>query len=82
MYGKVDYVLFCTTRPWKIVLLSLEFNKLDDKVVDISGLLPNNADKTIEYVLVTFYGLKIASIDYEDKKYCQHRDSNPLSLAY
>ena len=67
MYGIVNSVLLCTTRPWKLVQLSLKFHKLHDKVVEIFGLLPDSVNKVIEYVLVNFYGLKTDSTDYSDK---------------
>ena len=57
MLGLVNYVLFCTTRPWKLNQLQLKFRP-DDKVVQILGLLPSSEDQVIEYVLINFYKLK------------------------
>ena len=57
MHGIDSYVLFCTTRPWKLTQLLLTYSD-DDKVVQILGLLPTSEKKVIEYVLVNFYKLK------------------------
>ena len=57
MHGIVSYVLFCTTRPWKLTQLQLKFRP-NDKVVQILGLLPSSKEKVIEYVLVNFYKLR------------------------
>ena len=57
MDGIVNYVLFCTTRPWKLTQLSLTFSQ-NDKVVQILGLLPSSEKKVIEYVLINFYKVK------------------------
>ena len=57
MDGIVNYVLFCTTRPWKLTQLSLTFSQYD-KVVQILGLLPSSEKKVIKYVLINFYKVK------------------------
>ena len=57
MHGIVSYVLFCTTRPWKLTQLQLTFRP-NDKIVQILGLPPSSEKKVIEYVLVDFYKLK------------------------
>ena len=44
MHGLVSYVLFCTTRPWKLTQLQLKFRP-DDKVIQILGLLPSSEVK-------------------------------------
>ena len=54
MHGLVSYVLFCTTRPWKLTQLQLKFRQ-DDKGIQILGLLPSSEVQVIEYVLVNFY---------------------------
>ena len=56
MLGLVNFVLFCTTRPWKLTQIQLKFRP-DDKIVHILGLLPSSEIKVIEYVLVNFYKL-------------------------
>ena len=66
MHGIVSYVLFCTTRPWKLTLLSLTYSH-DDKVVQILGLLPTSEKKVIEYVLVNFYKLKKETEEFKKK---------------
>ena len=70
MHGIVSYVLFCTTRPWKLTQLPLKFRP-DDKVVQILGLLPSSEVQVIEYVLVNFYKLKKETQDFKSnfKKY-------------
>ena len=70
MHGIVSYVLFCTTRPWKLTQLQLTYNK-DDKVVQIIGLLPSSKEKVVEYVLVNFYKLKKEEPEFKvkSKKY-------------
>ena len=57
MHGLVSYVLFCTTRPWKLTQLQLKFRP-DDKVIQILGLLPSSEVQVIEYVLGNFYKLQ------------------------
>ena len=66
MHGIVNYVLFCTTRPWKLTQLSLTYSQ-DDKVVQILGLLPTSEKKVIEYVLVNFYKLKKETEEFKKK---------------
>ena len=66
MHGIVNYVLFCTTRPWKLTQLSLTYNH-DDKVVHILGLLPSSERKVIEYVLVNFYKLRKETEEFKMK---------------
>ena len=66
MHGIVNYVLFCTTRPWKLTQLSLTYSH-DDKVVQILGLLPTSEKKVIEYVLVKFYKLKKETEEFKKK---------------
>ena len=66
MHGIVSYVLFCTTRPWKLTQLSLTYSH-DDKVVQILGLLPTSEKKVIEYVLVNFYKLKKETEEFKKK---------------
>ena len=66
MHGIVNYVLFCTTRPWKLTQLSLTYSH-DDKVVQILGLLPTSEKKVIEYVLVNFYKLKKETEEFKKK---------------
>ena len=66
MHGIVSYVLFCTTRPWKLTQLPLKFRQ-DDKVVKILGLLPSSEVQVIEYVLVNFYKLKKETQDFKSK---------------
>ena len=66
MHGIVSYVLFCTTRPWKLTQLPLKFRP-DDKVVQILGLLPSSEVQVIEYVLVNFYKLKKETQDFKSK---------------
>ena len=66
MYGMVNYVLFCTSRPWKLTQLSLTYNH-DDKVVQILGLLPTSEKKVIEYVLVNFYKLRKETKEFKMK---------------
>ena len=70
MHGIVSYVLFCTTRPWKLTQLQLTYNQ-DDKVLQILGLLPSSKEKVIEYVLVNFYNLKKETPEFKvkSKKY-------------
>ena len=64
MHGLVSYVLFCTTRPWKLTQLQVKFRS-DDKVVQISGLLPSSEVHVIEYVLVNFYKLGKGTQEYK-----------------
>ena len=64
MHGIVSYVLFCTTRPWKLTQLPLTYSH-DDKVVQILGLLPTSEKKVIEYVLVNFYKLKTETEEFK-----------------
>ena len=66
MHGIVNYVLFCTTRPWKLTQLSLTYSH-DDKVVQILGLLPTSEKKVIEFVLVNFYKLKKETEEFKKK---------------
>ena len=66
MHGIVSYVLFCTTRPWKLTQLPLTYSH-DDKVVQILGLLPTSEKKVIEYVLVNFYKLKTETEEFKKK---------------
>ena len=66
MHGIVSYVLFCTTRPWKLTQLSLTYSH-DDKVVRILGLLPTSEKKVIEYVLVNFYKLNKETEEFKKK---------------
>ena len=66
MYGIVNYVLFCTTRPWKLTQLLVTYNH-DDKVVKILGLLPTSEKKVIEYVLVNFYKLRKETKEFKMK---------------
>ena len=66
MHGILNYVLFCTTRAWKVTQLSLTYSH-DDKVVQILGLLPTSEKKVIEYVLVNFYKLKKETEEFEQK---------------
>ena len=66
MHGIVNYVLFCTTRPWKLTQLSVTYSH-DDKVVQILGLLPTSEKKVIEYVLVNFYKLKKETEEFKKK---------------
>ena len=77
MNGIVSYVLFCTTRPWKLTQLSLTYSH-DDKVVQILGLLPSSEKKVIEYVLVNFYKLKKETEEF-DKKF--ERYSSMLKIS-
>ena len=66
MHGIDSYVLFCTTRPWKLTQLPLIYSQ-DDKVVQILGLLPTSEKKVIEYVLVNFYKLKKETEEFKNK---------------
>ena len=66
MDGFVSYVLFCTTRQWKLTQLSLTFSQYD-KVVHILGLLPSSEKKVIENVLINFYKLKKETPEFEMK---------------
>ena len=66
MHGIVNYVLFCTTRPWKLTQLSLTYSH-DDKVVQILGLLPTSEKKVIECVLVNFYKRKKETKEFKKK---------------
>ena len=66
MHGIDSYVLFCTTRPWKLTQLPLTYSQ-DDKVVQILGLLPTSEKKVIEYVLVNFYKLKKETEEFKKK---------------
>ena len=66
MNGIDSYVLFCTTRPWKLTQLPLTYSQ-DDKVVQILGLLPTSEKKVIEYVLVNFYKLKKETEEFKKK---------------
>ena len=66
MHGIVSYVLFCTTRPWKLTQFSLTYSS-DDKVVQILGLLPTSEKKVIEFVLVNFYKLKKETDEFKRK---------------
>ena len=66
MHGIDSYVLFCTTRPWKLTWLPLTYSQ-DDKVVQILGLLPRSEKKVIEYVLVNFYKLKKETEEFKKK---------------
>ena len=66
MHGIVNNVLFCTTRPWKLIRLSLMYSH-GDKVVQILGLLPTCEKKVIEYVLVNFYKLKKETEEFKKK---------------
>ena len=66
MRGIVSYVLFCTTRPWKLTQFQLKY-KPDDKVVQILGLLPSSEKEVIEYVLVNFYKLKKDTSEFKKK---------------
>ena len=66
MHGIINYVLFCTTRPWKLTQLSVTYSH-DDKVVQILGLLPTSEKKVIEYVLVNFYKLKKETEEFKKK---------------
>ena len=66
MHGINSFVLFCTTRPWKLTQLPLTYSQ-DDKVVQILGLLPTSEKKVIEYVLVNFYKLKKETEEFENK---------------
>ena len=66
MHGIDSYVLFCTTRPWKLTQLPLTYSQ-DDKVVQILGLLPTSEKKVIEYVLVNFYKLKKDTEEFKKK---------------
>ena len=68
MHGIANYVLFCTTRPWKFTQLSLKFSQ-EDKIAKISGLLPSSEDKVIEYVLKNYYKLKHSDFKKKFKKY-------------
>ena len=76
-HGIVNYVLFCTMRPWKLTQLSLTYSH-DDKVVQILGLLPSSRKKVIEYVLVNFYKLKKKTEEF-DKKF--ERYSSMLKIS-
>ena len=62
-HGLVRYVLFCTSRPWKLTQLKLTYSQ-NDKVVQILGLLPSSKDQVIKYVLVNFYQLKTETPEY------------------
>ena len=66
MLGLINYVLFCTTRPWKLNQLQLKFRP-DDKVVHILGLLPSSEAQVIEYVLINFYKLKQGTQEFKTK---------------
>ena len=66
MRGIVSYVLFCTTRPWKLTQFQLKY-KTDDKVVQILGLLPSSEKEVIEYVLVNFYKLEKDTSEFKKK---------------
>ena len=66
MDGIVNYVLFCTTRPWKLTQLSITFSQYD-KVVQILGILPSSEKKVIEYVLINFYKIKKETPEFEMK---------------
>ena len=82
-YGLVNTVLFFTSRPWKISKLHLR-NHSNDRVVNISGLLPKSEDKVIEYVLVNVYGLTPGTNLFRDKlkKYsAMAKDSSLKSLT-
>ena len=66
MHGIISYILFCTTRPWKLTQLSLTYSHVD-KVVQIFGLLPTSEKKVIENVLVNFYKLEKETEEFEKK---------------
>ena len=66
MDGIVNYVLFCTTRPWKLNQLSLTLSQ-NDKLVQILGLLPSSEKKVIEYVLINFYKVKKETPEFKLK---------------
>ena len=66
MHGIVSYVLFCTTRPWKLTKFQLKFTP-NDKVVELKGLLPGSIPKVIEYVLINFYNLQRKSSEFKRK---------------
>ena len=66
MDGIVNYVLFCTTRPWKLNQFSLTLSQ-NDKVVQILGLLPSSEKKVIEYVLINFYKVKKETPEFKLK---------------
>ena len=66
MHGIVSYVLFCTTRPWKLTQFQLKFTP-NDKVVQLKGLLPGSIPKVIEYVLINFYNLQRKTSEFKRK---------------
>ena len=66
MGGIVNYVLFCTSRPWKLTQLKLKFRP-DDKVVKILGLSPSSEMQVIEHVLFNFYKLPIETQVFKTK---------------
>ena len=66
MHGIISYVLFCTTRPWKLTQFQLKY-KPDDKVVQILGLLPGSEKEVIEKVLCKFYKLKKYTSEFKKK---------------
>ena len=78
MLGLVNYVLFCTTRPWKLNQMLLKFRP-DDKVVQILGLLPSSEAQVIEYVLINFYKLKHETQEFKTK--CKRYSSMVKSLS-
>ena len=66
MHSIVSYVLFCTTRPWKLTQFQLKFTP-NDKVVQLKGLLPGSIPKVIEYVLMNFYKLNRKTPEFKGK---------------
>ena len=66
MHGIVSYVLFCTSRPWKLTQLQFTYSQ-SDKVVQILGLLPSRKRKVIEHVLINFYKLKQETTEFKEK---------------
>ena len=64
MHGIFSYVLFCTTRPWKLTQLQLTYSQ-NDKILQIIGLLPSSEKKVIEYILVDLYKLQKESQEFK-----------------
>ena len=83
MHGIISYVLFCTTRPWKLTQLHLTYSQ-DDKIIQIVGLQPSSEKKVIEYILVDLYKLQKESQEFKKlfKRYSSMlKDSSIASLV-
>ena len=83
MHGLVNVVLFCTTRPWKLTQLQLKYRP-DDKIVQISGLLPSSEVQVIEYVLINFYKLTKETQEFKlkfERYSLRVKNSNLASLV-